>query len=361
MIDLRKAKDIIDDKCGLIHSTELLLSIIMLVFIIGIIANLSDELNERILSEEESSSLENMAVATSDYLLNNPGNPENWERDERLDNGIVSPNIIPGLAIKKKNIENGEFYDESDDDEMIMTNAISYHKLERIKSNYDKLIDGNLLNGSFKSSMAVYPLNEKMEPILMGDDIDGDDNVNDINIAVVNRTVQCDFLSSFVVYDFNDLELYGDDYTRDVSCNHDSDSNLENHANDGRSLWLCKNFRVYKKSLENYDYYLISDESIKTSNSYWILESLNKPHDNRQRLDREVMELNTFFSEDLENSSNEIYSIHFNIDRNHVNDFKTVLVALPKNMTNDLLAKNELKYDYFKSQEVNYVLKIAYN
>ena len=182
-----------------------------------------------------------------------------------------------------------------------------------------------------------------------------------MTLMVVNRTVRCDFLSSFVVYDFNDLELYGDEYTRDAACNHDSDSNLENHANDGRSLWLCKNFRVYKKSLENYDYYLISDESIKTSNSYWILESLNRPHDNRQRLDREVMELNTFFSEDLENSSNEIYSIHFNIDKNHVNDFKTVLVALPKNMTNDLLAKNELKYDYFKSQEVNYVLKIAYN
>ena len=41
------------DEYGLLYSTELLLSIIMLVFIIGTIANLSDGLNEKILSEEE--------------------------------------------------------------------------------------------------------------------------------------------------------------------------------------------------------------------------------------------------------------------------------------------------------------------
>ena len=38
----------IKDKYGLLYSTELLLSIILIVFIIGIMANLSDGLNERI-------------------------------------------------------------------------------------------------------------------------------------------------------------------------------------------------------------------------------------------------------------------------------------------------------------------------
>lgn len=107
----------IKDKYGLLYSTELLLSIILIVFIIGIMANLSDGLNERMLTEEEFSSLENIAIESSDYLLNNPGSPENWECDEGLDNGAVSSNIIPGLAIKNKNMENGEFYSESSDDE----------------------------------------------------------------------------------------------------------------------------------------------------------------------------------------------------------------------------------------------------
>ena len=98
------------DQCGLLYSTELLLSIILLVFIIGVMANLSDGLNEKILAEEKFSSLESIASESSDYLLNNPGRPENWEDDNGLDNGIVSSSIAPGLAIKKKDMENGQFY-----------------------------------------------------------------------------------------------------------------------------------------------------------------------------------------------------------------------------------------------------------
>ena len=71
--------DLIKDQYGLLYSSELLLSIILLIFIIGIVANLSDGLNERVLSEEELSSLETIAIESSDYFLNNPGTPENWE------------------------------------------------------------------------------------------------------------------------------------------------------------------------------------------------------------------------------------------------------------------------------------------
>ena len=72
-----KIRNLIKDQYGLLHSTELLLSIILLLFIIATIANLSDNLNEKILSEEEFNTLETIAIESSDYLLNNPGNPEN--------------------------------------------------------------------------------------------------------------------------------------------------------------------------------------------------------------------------------------------------------------------------------------------
>jgi len=351
-----KIRHLIKDQFGLLHSTELLLSIMLLLFIIAAIANLSDSLNEKVLSEEEFRTLESIAIESSDYLLNNPGNPENWEEDDGLNNGIVSNNIIPGLAVKKKKIDNGEFYSESESDEMIMSNSISYNKLMKVKNNYDELIGRNLLNGSYQSSMAIYPLNSKIEPLAMGN---LDDNVNDNDIAVVNRTVKCDYYSSFVVYDFNDFELSSDDYDDEI-CNHDTNPNLTNHTNDERSLWLCKNFRIYKKSLEDYDYYLISDESIKNSNAYWILESINRTNDNEERLDRKIIYLNTFFNNDLENSSEDIYSIHFNVPKNNINDFKTVLVAIPKNMTNDMISNDQLKYDYFKVQDVNFVMKMSY-
>lgn len=352
-----KIRHLIKDQYGLLHSTELLLSIMLLLFIIAAIANLSDSLNEKILSEEEFNTLETIAIESSDYLLNNPGNPENWEDDDGLNNGIVSNNIIPGLAVKKKKVENGEFYSESESDEMIMSNSISYNKLMKVKNYYDELIGSNLLNGSYQSSMAIYPLNSKIRPLVMGN---LDDNVNDDDIAVVNRTVKCDYYSSFVLYDFNDFELIGDEFIEDEICNHDTNPNLTNHTDDEKSLWLCKNFRIYKKSLEDYNYYLISDESIKSSNSYWILESLNRTNDNGQRLDQEIIDLNSFFNNDLENSSEDIYSIHFNVPKNHINDFKTVLVAIPKNMTNDMISNDQLKYDYFKVQDVDFVMKMSY-
>ena len=354
-------KDLIKDQFGLLYSSELLLSIIVLIFIIGVVANLSDGLNERILSEEEFSSLETIALESSDYLLNNPGNPENWEEDDGLNNGIVSKNIIPGLAIKNKNIENGEFHSESASDEMIMSNAISYNKLIKIRNNYNSLVDENLFNDSIYSSMAVYPLNSKIRPIIMGYDFDREnDNVNDNNIVTVNRTVKCDFYSNFVVYNFNDFELFGDDYNKDMFCNHDTNPNLTNHSNDGRTLWLCKSFRVYKESLDEYNYYLISDESVKDTGTYWILESINRTSENEKILIQEVIDLNPLLMEDLENSSDEIYSIHFNVPKNRANDFKTVLVAIPKNMTDVLISNDGLNYDYFRVQDVNFVLKAGY-
>ena len=354
-------KNLIKDQYGLLYSSELLLSIILLIFIIGVVANLSDGLNEKILSEEEISSLEAIAIESSDYLLSNPGNPENWEEDIGLNNGIVSKNIIPGLAIKNKNVDNGEFFDESASDEMIMSNAISYNKLIKIKNNYDSLIDRNLFNDSVISSMAIYPLNSEIRPIEMGYDFDDEnDNVNDNNIVTVNRTVKCDFYSNFVVYNFNDFELFGDDYNKDMFCNHDTNPNLTNHSNDGRSLWLCKNFRVYKESLDEYNYYLISDESVKDTGTYWILESINRTSENEKILIQEVIDLNPLLMEDLENSSDEIYSIHFNVPKNRANDFKTVLVAIPKNMTDVLISNDGLNYDYFRVQDVNFVLKAGY-
>ena len=354
-------KDLIKDQSGLLYSSELLLSIILLIFIIGVVANLSDGLNEKILSEEEISSLEAIAIESSDYLLNNPGNPENWEEDDGLKNGIVSKNIIPGLAIKNKNVENGEFYSESASDEMIMSNEISYNKLIKIKNNYDSLVDRNLFNDSVISSMAIYPLNSEIRPIEMGYDFDDEnDNVNDNNIVTVNRTVKCDFYSNFVVYNFNDFELFGDDYNKDMFCNHDTNPNLTNHSNDGRTLWLCKSFRVYKESLDEYNYYLISDESVKDTGTYWILESINRTSENEKILIQEVIDLNPLLMEDLENSSDEIYSIHFNVPKNRANDFKTVLVAIPKNMTDVLISNDELNYNYFRVQDVNFILKIGY-
>lgn len=317
-------------------------------------ANITDSLNEKILSEEELSALEEISIESADYLLNNPGNPIDWEEDEGLNSGIVSRKIIPGLAINKKSVENGFFIDESGEREEVIANSISYMKVLKLKNNYDDLINRNLFNSTLKSSIAIIP-HSNTETITMGDNLSDDSDV-----VTVNRTVKCDYYSNLVVYRFNDLELYGEGYKKTELCNHDSNGNLSSHANERRFFWLCKSFRIYRSSLNNYNYYLISSPSIERSNIHYILESLNRTRDDMERLDEEVIDLNPFFSGDMENSSNEIYSIHFKVPKEDIDDFKTVLVAIPKNMSEDIVYNNQLIYDYFNSGEVDFVLKTAY-
>ena len=86
------------------------------------VINLSGVLNEKTLSVEELSNLEKISVESSELLLNNPGVPEDWENIIEDD---ASKNIIPGLALKTKNVRNGEFRDESAESEELVPNIIS--------------------------------------------------------------------------------------------------------------------------------------------------------------------------------------------------------------------------------------------
>lgn len=342
------------DNYGLIYSTELLLSIAILFVIIAIIINASVDLNEKTLSAEELSNIEKISVETSDFLLNNPGVPEDWENS--IDDEDISKSIIPGLALKTRNVRNGEFRDESDEMEEVVPGVISYMKLLKLSSHYDELANRNLFNNSFITSIAIYPINPSMDSIVMGDDLSHSNK----DIVVVNRTVKCDYFSDFVIYSFNDFELEGEKHARTETCNHDNVWNLTSHDNDNNYFWLCRSFRIYKNSMNNYDFYLISPNSIKTADVYYRIENLNNASNNIYRLNEEVIELDDFFNNDLENASNNIYTIHFKVPKQSADEFKSVLVAVPSNMSDDLKNKNQMKYEYFTLQDVDFVMKTSY-
>jgi hypothetical protein len=235
-------------------------------------------------------------------------------------------------------------------------NIISYRKLLKLSSCYDDLVNKNLFNNSYKSSIAVYPLNPKLDSIVMGDDLSRTGK----DVIVINRTVKCDYLSGFVIYSFNDFELEGENYVKTESCNHDNVWNLTSHECDNNDFWLCRSFRIYKKSLENYDFYLLSPDMIKTADVYYTIENLNKASDKVYRLDDEVLELDDFFLNDLENASSSIYTIHFKVPKRSADEFKSALVAVPTNMSEDLKNRNQLDYEYFTIQDVNFVMKTSY-
>lgn len=226
----------------------------------------------------------------------------------------------------------------------------------KINSYYDELINQNLFKSSIKSSISIYPIDSDIEAIVCGDDLKEENNV-----ISVERYVKCDFFKKFVIYDFNDLKLKGRDYERDVYCNHDNVGELESHSNTQKSIWLCKSFRIYKNTLENYDCYLISSDKIKDFNCYWTIESLNEANNKTKKLQENLIYLNTFFQEDLESEYDNIYSIHFKIPKTNVDDFNSCLVAIPKNLTDSgLIDNNKLKYDYFQIQDVKFELRTCY-
>lgn len=354
---LKKRNSLKKDNKGQIFSTDLLIGIILLIFIIGTIANITEKSHEKLIDKVALTNLEEQSIEAMDYLIKNPGNPEDWENNIELNNGIVNNDIIPGLAIKNKNIKNGQFEDESNSPYKITINTISYEKIIKIQTFYKKLIDENLFNNSLKSSIAIYPVNSKIQPIICGDNLDNEDS----NVVNVERLVKCNFLRNLVIYDFNDLELQGRNYTRDNFCNHDNIVGIGNHSNNQKSIWLCKNFRIYKNSLEDYNYYLISSDSINNFNCYWLIENLNKTTDRSEKLNKEIIDLNPLFEEDLKNTYETIYSIHFKIPKTNANEFNSCLVAIPNNLTeNEIINENTLKYDYFKNQDVRISLKTSY-
>ena len=99
---------------------------------------------------------------------------------------------------------------------------------------------------------------------------------------------------------------------------------------------------------------------IKTADVYYTIENLNKASDNVYRLGDDVVELDDFFLNDLENASSGIYTIHFKVPKRSADDFKSALVAVPTNMSEDLKNRNQLDYEYFTIQDVNFVMKTSY-
>ena len=99
---------------------------------------------------------------------------------------------------------------------------------------------------------------------------------------------------------------------------------------------------------------------IKTADVYYTIENLNRTSDNVYRLGDDVVELDDFFLNDLENASSGIYTIHLKVPKRSADDFKSALVAVPTNMSEDLKNRNQLDYEYFTIQDVNFVMKTSY-
>jgi len=281
-------------------SLEIAIILIILILITGIALSLSETGNRKAVRNMVNEHDELLVENVVDNLINNPGNTHDWEGYEK---GMA------GLAIV-----NGEGE--------VIPNSVSYEKLIELNSDYEKYVNRYLFQSKMKSSMELIPQESIISSVKIGNKETSD------NIFSVNRIVKCDFYKKYVIKDF----------LNDGKCNH-------NHKQD---KYDCNYFKVFKGNLRASNYYLLFDESEKYNAKYSIDNTKDRNYESWKNVISDEVYLNDHI--DFDSGSSAIIFVH--IDKPKT---KAVLVSVPKDFD-----KEKLKYDYFRTNECEFILKAWY-
>lgn len=317
---------------GLLISTDYLLGFFLFILAIGMIINLTDASNDKVINNLENDNLERFSSEVADYLIKEQGVPKNWEQLNNFND------IVPGLAIQNN-------FNET------IVNTVSYNKFKIIGENYDLLIKKNMFNNRINSSIAIVPLNNYIPNLEIASNSYLNSNSSDSsNVIVINRTMKCDFYSDLALISISDKDFFKNIGDKGNLCNHDVLENI-NHQEDN---WICKEFKIRRSEIGNNDYYLIFNDKAIDSNSYWILDNTKEISSERNPINTEIINLNSYFENEMINDSYLISYLHFNYPQN-IDDFELVLVAIPKD-----LEIESLNIEYFKMQDSYFILKTWY-
>ena len=277
---------------------EIGIILISLLLITGVVLTFSENMTVKVAKTQETQHFETLTSEVVDNLINNPGEPENWEEYEKG---------TPGLAILN---ENGE----------VIPNSVSYLKFVVLAKNYKKLVYEKLFDSKLKTSMELIPLESSISSVKIGDESTSN------NIYSVNRLVKCDFFKKYVLTDFQNPG----------KCNH-------NHEQDNNS---CNYFKIFKGNLKRSDYYLIIDD--EENLNYFIDTTQDRLDDDFKAPYSKAIYLNDKI--DFHENTSEIAFVH--LDKPQA---KAVIVSLPKDFD-----RNHLNYDYFRINECKFILKAGF-
>ena len=281
-------------------SLEIAIILIIILMILGVVLSLSEISTQKVVKQSENEHVETLIGQSVNNLINNPGTPEDWEVHKRG---------TPGLAIVN---EEGQ----------IIPNSVSYAKLMALGSDYEKFVNKNLFNSKIKTSMELIPHKSGISSVKIGDNEDAN------NVHSVNRLVKCDFFKKYVIKDFQN----------EGKCN-------RNHDQDSHS---CNYFKVFKGNLRTSNYYLLIDDSEKYDLKYVLDTTRIVKEKSWQTLISDRVYLNDEIN--FYDDSSAVVFVH--LDKA---DSKALLVAVPKTFD-----KNNLKYDYFTTNDCEFILKAWY-
>ena len=257
-------------------TVEIAIVLIIILLIIGVTLTSYENTTDKIVNLQEKENMETLTSEFVDYLINNPGVPENWYES---DNGKF------GLAITN---EEGQ----------VIPNSVSYSKFIALGKNYKKLVDEKSFNSKIKTSMEIIPQKSSISSVKIGSNDDAD------NVFSVNRLVKCDFYKKYVIKDFEN----------EGKCNRGH--NQSSHS--------CNYFKIFKGNIEQSNYYLLVDEDAK----YIVDTTIFKG--NHWQKSSDAIYLNDKI--DFSNDTSAVVFIHF--DKPHA---KALLVSVPKNFDRNKL------------------------
>ncbi len=113
-------------------SVEILVVLILLLLAIGVILEFTQESSEKLSTAISEGNLEKITTEACDNLINNPGNPKNWNELRQKEK------VIAGLAILNE-------------DNKTIPNSVSFEKFLAIGEDYNKLINENIFKNQVKS------------------------------------------------------------------------------------------------------------------------------------------------------------------------------------------------------------------
>ncbi len=276
---------------------EIAIVLIITLMIAGIVLNASQLLTNKVITAQESENMETMLSEVVDNLVNNPGVPDNWEKNGKG---------TPGLAIINEESET-------------IPNSVSYSKFLALKGSYKKLVDEKLFKSKAKTSMELIPQQSSISSVKIGDKNEKGD------VFAVNRLVKCDFYKGFVLKEFE----------HGGKCNHKHDQKKTS----------CNYFKIFKGNIRTSNYYLLIDPGEKGDLEYMIDTTRVVKERYWETPGSDKIYLNDKIS--FYDDTSAVVFIHFNKP-----NVKAVLVSVPKNFK-----MYGLNYDYFRTNDCNLVLK----
>jgi hypothetical protein len=312
---------------GMILTIDIMNALIILTVLLGLTAQIMDNLSYKIGENSYTSSLDRISSNTADILINTPGSPEDWE--ERTSYNDVSP----GLAKVNSNA--------------IHSPVISYKKLIKLRDNYQSLVVGKVLPKGIKSSLILYPADPSLEIIEINKE---PLNLYAADLYQVNKTVLLDRTYPIIVSIYPNI-------TKNQICPHQQ-SGTSNHFAPNYSSetpgWICHNFLINSTLINDFDFYLMtSPEIISDNNARWLIDNPQNMSENMKNFGTTPQNINSEIEIYSSSNNTSILWLHVFTSAKQQDVFETHIVAVPKGTSS-----SDVKIQYVNPNPYYFILKI---